>query len=387
MLHRLECSVQHYPWGGRSADGRPPYIADLLGLADDGGKPWAELWIGAHPKLPARLPAAGGQPLDQWLQAHPVAAGSAGLPFLMKVLDSAAALSIQAHPDKALAVKLRARSPEHYPDANHKPEIALALSRVSAFCGFRRERSIRADAVRLPGLGRFLSGVRGQDWLRGAYARIFTATAIEVAKTLQVLEAEVRALPRPTPRDRWFLKLLAQYPGDRGTLCAWFLNLMTLRPGQALFIPANEPHAYLEGTMVECMASSDNVVRGGLTNKFIDRDVLLNMLSYQQGRPVVQAGKALPTGGRIYQVPADEFRLELWEQGTARRIHEANRQLSLLLILEGEAEFSIGLQKVKAPRGSIWLWPANDPSLAFRPVVPGTIVVRAAPADEEMASC
>ncbi len=380
MLHRLECSVQHYPWGGRSADGQPPYIAALLGLADDGGKPWAELWIGAHPKLPARLPDANGQPLDQWLQTHPEAAGQAGLPFLLKVLDSAAALSIQAHPDKALASRLRIRSPEHYPDANHKPEIALAISPVAAFCGFRRAWAIQADALRLPALGRFLADLRDQDWLRAAYARIFTATVREVATALQELATEVRALPRPTPRDRWFLKLLAQYPGDRGTLCAWFLNLVTLRPGQALFIPANEPHAYLSGTMIECMASSDNVVRGGLTNKFIDRDILLNMLSYRQGRPGIIEGKPLPEGGGCrYAVAAKEFCLEIWLPHPRGNPYLAAGELSLLLVLEGEAEFRLDNEKIQAPAGSIWLWPANDPCLQACARAPGTIIVRATP--------
>ena len=260
-------------------------------------------------------------------------------------------------------------------------------SAVQALCGFRYEASIRADVARLPALGKFFSGIRGNDWLRAAYARIFMASAAEIARTLKKLEATVLALPRPTPRDRCFLKVLAQYPGDRGTLCAWFLNLVTLRPGQALFIPANEPHAYLEGTMIECMASSDNVVRGGLTNKFIDRDVLLNMLSYKQEEPEILCGDMLPTGGRIYRAGVDEFRLEVWDQRMSCQAHQANGQLSLLLVLQGEAELRIGRQKIKASRGTVWLWPAADSTLEFKPLSPGTKIVRAAPADQETASC
>ena len=163
---RLQCGVQPYPWGAKAAPGRVPFIADLLAVpAPVDGKPFAELWIGAHPNLPATLP--DGSKLTDFIRANPAevlgnaaaAQGIGELPFLLKVLSCDQALSIQAHPDKDLAKSLHAQDPQHYPDPNPKPEIAIAVTPFDALAQFRPAADIRADAARLNTLGAFFASV------------------------------------------------------------------------------------------------------------------------------------------------------------------------------------------------------------------------------------
>lgn len=83
-------------------------------------------------------------------------------------------------------------------------------------------------------------------------------------------------------KEKLVLRLEKQYPADIGILAALFLNYLRLRPGEALYLGADEPHAYLEGDCIECMATSDNVVRAGLTPKERDVETLCSMLTYKQ---------------------------------------------------------------------------------------------------------
>ncbi len=393
-LYRLECTVQHYPWGGRERAGRRPFIAELLGCAD-AGKPFAELWIGAHPKAPSLVLVDGRrQPLDRLLAEYPLpllgpalaAAGERRLPFLLKVLDCDESLSIQAHPDLARAAILHRRDPEHYPDANHKPEIAIALAGMQAFCQFRAGDEIQAEIERLPPLGQFFAGcatglpVGGSAWLRALYGRIFAAPPAAVEAALGGLLAQLRAAGPASAADRWFLELNDCHPGDRGLLCAYFLNLVELRPGEAVFLGPNEPHAYLRGTIIECMANSDNVVRAGLTPKFIDREVLVDMLTYRQGRPPIETGETLRPGERVYRVPVPEFQVEVYtHEAGEEREYAAEQAVSLLLVLAGEAELRTPHGCHLAPRGSAWLWPAALPACTVGYRQPGTCLVRARP--------
>lgn len=90
---------------------------------------------------------------------------------------------------------------------------------------------------------------------------------------------QVRTL---TEKENLVLSLEKQYPEDVGVLSAFFFNYIKLSPGEALYIGANEPHAYLSGECIECMATSDNVVRAGLTPKYRDVQTLCSMLTYKQ---------------------------------------------------------------------------------------------------------
>jgi mannose-6-phosphate isomerase len=350
-----------------------PYLADLLSMDAPPDLPFGELWLGVHEAAPStveldgvvrQLAALADEQPAAVLGGKVVEAGFAGLPFLLKILSCDKPLSIQAHPDKALAAQLHARDPEHYPDANHKPEIAIALTPFEAMCSFRLADDIRADLAR-HGLLDTLFADLPEDggWLRAAYRRLFTADDTIVREAGERLVAAVGKLAEPTAEDRCFLKLWSFYPGDRGTFSAFFLNHLELQPGESVFLSANEPHAYISGVIVECMANSNNVVRAGCTGKFIDREVLLSMLGYREGMPSIQTGRPIP-GGRAYEPPIPEFAVEILELNAGQSVDLASDELiSLLLVLDGKVRLEAPNQSSQtARRGSAWLWPAALPS-------------------------
>lgn len=85
-------------------------------------------------------------------------------------------------------------------------------------------------------------------------------------------------------KEELALLLERQYPDDVGVFASFFLNYIKLVPGEAVYLAANVPHAYISGECIECMATSDNVVRAGLTPKFRDTETLCSMLTYEQVR-------------------------------------------------------------------------------------------------------
>jgi mannose-6-phosphate isomerase len=398
QLIPLRCGVQHYAWGARGHGGRPPFIAGLLGEATSGHRPYAELWLGAHPSQPSvAVLNHGNQPLGDLIAAHPepvlgarlLRRGVRELPFLLKLLDCQEPLSIQAHPDQALAERLHQRDPAHYPDANHKPEIAIALTPFRALCGFRPWAQVREDLSQRPALRGFFGADVATGaahapavWLRQLWSRLFTAMDAEIAATLDEL-ARGPADGANHPVDRLCLELARRFPGDRGCIAAYFLNSVELAPGQAVFLGAGEPHAYLHGTIVECMANSDNVVRAGLTAKFIDREVLLEMLTYRDAPPEILPGRSGPRGERIYEVPTPEFQVEFWRQNAGdTRQYSDYGAVSLLLVLSGVARLRSSHRiEVRARPGTAWLWPAAAGRLEVTSEGDGAEIVRAAPAE------
>jgi len=392
----LRCGVQYYQWGERRHGSRLPFIAALRGLEVAGDTPFAELWIGAHPGFPAQVRHDGGfQPLNLLIKREPVAvlgaqavaAGASELPFLLKVLSCEQALSIQAHPDRGLARSLHARDPKNYPDSQPKPELAIALTPFDALTYFRPVADIRRDVDRHPPLRRLLAatgvapGLEPQSWLRLAYSALFRAPATLIGEIVSALEKEIRHAPARDDYDAWFLALQEMYPGDRGVLSLFFLNLVHLEPGEAIFIGAGEPHSYLRGTIIECMANSDSVVRAGLTAKFVDIEVLLEMLTYSDGGVRRVAPTALSDGVAAFVPPTPDFQVDFLRGGAgATLVLESADQASLLLVLNGEARLRTSRDtETAAPRGSTWLWPACLASAEIGFVAPETEIVRAHP--------
>ncbi|MDX9981460.1 MAG: mannose-6-phosphate isomerase, class I [Lentisphaeria bacterium] len=369
----LDGHVIHHPWGQVVRPGVEPYIADLLGIAAPPDLPFGELWLGTHRAARALVRAKGARlTLDELIRLQPeqvlgkrtLAAGFDDLPFLLKILASGQPLSIQAHPDKALARELHARDPQNYPDANHKPEIAIALTPFSALCGFRPAAAIRADLHRHAELAPLLAGLPDNgDWLRAAYRRLFTVDEAQVRAAGTALAASLAKRNGHTPEEACFLRLWRHFPEDRGTFSAFFLNVLELQPGEALFQAPNEPHAYLEGVAVECMANSNNVVRAGCTKKPIHREVLLSMLTYREGAPDIMRGEALPHG-RSYIPPVHEFAIDLLDLPPGQPVEVASDGVvSILLVLAGTCSLEpAGQASLTARRGSSWLWPAALPS-------------------------
>lgn len=236
------------------------------------------------------------------------------LPFLFKILSAGKALSIQAHPDKELAKRLHKEKPKSYKDDNHKPEMAVALTPFKGFCGFRplseivhflqvvpefRELVDPSDAFlsEVEYASKASSGTSAEEqrgYLRKIFSPLMKAAMTDVKKRAmgiaqryngKISSGESNDLEVDEGLAKLVCTLNEQFPGDVGIFCSFVLNVVHLQPGQAMFLGANEPHAYISGNIVECMAASDNVVRAGLTPKERDVDVLVDMLTYRSGGP------------------------------------------------------------------------------------------------------
>ena len=342
MVLKLTCAVQNYDWGITGASEVSSLGALNTGQASDPSKPYAELWMGTHPSGPSVVNATGtglketiAGDAAAHLGAKTLERFGEDLPFLTKVLSVSKALSIQAHPDKTLAGQLHADRPNVYKDANHKPEMTLAVTEFEALCAFvsPQELAKNLDAVPElravvgePAAAAFTAAATAADAtatstkaeLRAVFTAVMTADADAVATQVDALAARLTAASAASSSslssvDALAVRLNEQYPRDVGVLCAYILNYVKLQPGQCIYLAANEPHAYLSGECVECMATSDNVVRAGLTPKLRDTAILCDMLTYAAGMPEILEGTALDDVTRRYQPPFDEFQLEVVE--------------------------------------------------------------------------
>ncbi|KAL6178515.1 hypothetical protein ACLB2K_050033 [Fragaria x ananassa] len=340
-VQRLCCSVQNYDWGKIGPDSEVARLyASNSGSEIDPEKPYAEFWMGTHDSGPSFLiqKDANGMSmsLKEWISTNSnellghkvVQKWGSDLPFLFKVLSVRKALSIQAHPDKDLAKLLHKFMPSAYKDDNHKPEMALAITHFQALCGFITLEELKAVLDNVPEIVQVVgsevanqvfdtTNEDGEDKVKSVLRLIFTqlmsatkeivTTATTKLKNRLHMENQVRQL---TEKEQLVLELERQYHDDIGVICAFFLNYVKLSPGEALYLGANEPHAYVFGDCVECMATSDNVVRAGLTPKHRDVKTLCSMLTYNQGCPEILKGVALNSYVTRYLPPFDEFEVD-----------------------------------------------------------------------------
>ena len=358
MIVRLENPVRNYAWGS------PSFIPDLLGVAPT-ETPCAELWLGAHPSAPSIAQTASGPvPLDGLVSADPlailgartVASHGPALPFLLKVLAAARPLSIQAHPtreqaragfarENAAGIPLDAPH-RNYRDDNHKPELIVALEPFTALVGFRQPAEILAslDGV----LGPELDALRGEGGLRRFFEGLMTRRAVALP--------EQAIHDGTTERHRWARALLQQYRGDIGVLSPFILNLVELAPGDALYLPAGQLHAYLAGAGLEIMASSDNVLRGGLTPKHVDVTELLATLRFEPTAPEIRRPQTRDGQRFDYETPATEFQIGYIDLAKGRPYAQNDRNsVAIALCTEGAA--TIG--DVELVRGQSALVPAS----------------------------
>ncbi|MFD6349397.1 mannose-6-phosphate isomerase, class I [Streptomyces roseolus] len=318
-MERLVNTVRPYAWGSTTA------IPELLGTAPT-GEPQAEMWMGAHPGAPSLTPRG---PLNELIDADPVrelgaaAAEKFGprLPFLLKLLAAAAPLSLQVHPDLEQAragyaaeeaAGIPADAPHRtYKDANHKPEMICALTPFEGFCGFRApaEAADTLAALGVDSLKPYVDLLHAhpeEDALREVLTALLTADPAEMGRTVAEAAAAADRLGGAfTP----YAVLAHHYPGDPGVIAAMLLHHVRLQPGEALYLGAGVPHAYLSGLGVEIMANSDNVLRCGLTPKHVDVPELLRVVRFEPGDPGVLRPEASPSGEEVYETPIDEFRL------------------------------------------------------------------------------
>lgn len=398
----LKSTIQHYDWGTR---GKNAFIPKLLNIKSERDKPYAELWMGAHPKSPSKIIVDGkGFNLDEVVRQYPkemlgsktVKRFSNILPFLFKVLSANEALSIQAHPNKKQAIALHKKDPLNYPDNNQKLEIAIALDSLTALVGFKPFDQIIKTLKNYPEVKKYigerfinsmiiknlktvktvdqtilnivLSGITpAENGKRNAIInrfnglpsnllssenqkkfvkRVFEQLIIKSVSEVEGLNTAIKKLYHRISKkkeqseiEKHFIKLFGKYKNDVGLLILFFLNLVHLKRGEAIFTKPGVPHAYLKGNILECMSNSDNVIRAGLTPKFKDLNNLLRVLTFELGSPRILKG--IKKGNFIiYKTDAKEFEVKRFDLRKEEIIFENQSSPKILLVLKGVIKIS-----------------------------------------------
>lgn len=375
-MQKMNNGVQNYAWGSTDA------LTNLYGIANPDGKPMAELWMGAHPKSSSYVSDSAGQEialrsqisanLDQQL-GKKVAARFGELPFLFKVLCADQPLSIQVHPSKRAAELGFAKenaagipidaAERNYKDANHKPELVYALTPFQAMNGFRE----LSDIVSLlqpvsganPHIAEFLTHP-DVDHLRTLFASLLSLEGEAKSLALGVLKSALnhqKGQPWDTIRS-----ISEFYPDDSGLFSPLLLNVITLQPGEGMFLYAETPHAYLNGVALEVMANSDNVLRAGLTPKYIDIAELLDNLKFN-AKPADQLLKTpVEKGAELsFPIPVEDFAFSIHSLSPEPRTL-AQESAAIVFCIEGQTVLEKGEEtQVLKPGESCYLSADESP--------------------------
>lgn len=398
-MYEIENVLRDYAWGSTTA------IAGLLGRPES-GRPEAELWIGAHPGAPSMARRVDGSvaPLDALIAEDPehflgsesVAEFGPRLPFLTKILAAALPLSLQVHPSIEQAKAGFARenaegiAPDaahrNYRDDNHKPEMIFALTPFDALCGFRAPASIRRILLHVaacfdlvetgvpPLLVELLEVLENPDegaGLRSAFERLITGGE-DVSHTTAMVAAALTSSAPLAPYQAELstvISLNEKYPGDPGVLISLLLNRISLAPGEAVYLPAGNVHAYLHGLGVEVMASSDNVLRGGLTPKYIDVPELLRTIEFQPVAVPMLTPEFSGLGQELYQPPFREFQLQRIELAPgAEPVPLAQAGAVVVIVVAGSVYLDSPKGDLQLARGGSAFLPAAEAPVNVHPV-------------------
>ena len=384
--YKLKNTIQHYDWGTK---GRNAFIPKLLNIKAEKDKPYAELWMGAHPKASSKIriddktidlaEAIRDYPIEM-LGKKTAKVYLNSLPFLFKVLSANEALSIQAHPSKRQAVWLHKKDPNNYSDSNHKLEIAVALDSLTALVGFMPFNQIMQTLKKYPQIHHFIgekylkiSGERHSEFISESHLKmlkqvqqdifnlfrqpqrdflsddvkkkfvkkIFTrllkrsvSDEVALATTIRKLKNRLSKKNNKTEIEKHFIELFGKYKNDVGLLILFFLNFVHLKRGEAIFTKPGIPHAYLKGNIIECMSNSDNVIRAGLTPKYKDAKTLLKVLNYDLAAPQILKGKKIGSS-IIYKTNAKEFEIQIFSSTKKELKFENQIGPRILFVLEG----------------------------------------------------
>ena len=297
------------------------------------------------------------------------------LPFLFKVLSIARPLSIQAHPDAKLAKRLHSTKPHLYPDALHKPEVAIALTDFTALCGFKPLEEINAALATYTQLQTLCNTckVSNQQQLKEAYKSLMqtpeSQLATQFASTLQQINLQ-QPPESISEAEKLFLQLNAEFNGDIGCFSAFFFNKISLSPGEAIVMRQNEPHAYLSGECIECMAASDNVVRAGLTPKFKDVEELVEMLTYHASgaeRHLLAPLKLSPSTWEYKDASIEEFKVLALKLTAGEEEKLQFKGPSIVCIVEGSAKcVQAGFTSVLVDKGQVFFVAAGQEHLSIQ---------------------
>ncbi|CAI5759049.1 unnamed protein product [Candida verbasci] len=404
-LFRLNCGFQNYDWGKIGSSSAVAKFAQSSdpSLKIDESKPYAELWMGTHPKVPSKAPTMNNKTLKELTESNPeqylgndvISKFGNDLPFLFKVLSIEKVLSIQAHPDKSLGAQLHSKDPKNYPDDNHKPEMAIAVTPFEGFCGFKPLDQLSKTMKTIPELyeilgkdlvEEFVINVKpdaeiGSDedkqnryYLQKIFGKLMNTNEEEIAKYAESLvkqaETEPDSLSAIDSRlPELILRLNKQFPNDIGLFCGCLLlNHVHLNSGEAMFLQAKDPHAYISGDIIECMAASDNVVRAGFTPKFKDVDTLVDMLTYSYDSVEKQKMKPLEferTSGnaivKLFDPPIAEFSVlqTIFEKSGVQNYQGLNGP-SIIIATDGSGSIEVkGEDKMELKTGYVYFVSPN----------------------------
>ncbi|KAL8776271.1 MAG: hypothetical protein Q9213_008333 [Squamulea squamosa] len=407
-LIQLQCGVNSYDWGkvGKdSAAARYAVATESNNFSIEDEKPYAELWMGTHPSLPSKDVETQRSLLDLVQDNKALMSSKISekygdkLPFLFKILSIRKALSIQAHPNKKLAEHLHAKDPKNYPDDNHKPEMTIAVTPFDGLCGFRPLQELVHFLANVPSLRNLIGEDEAKNFektvsanetsnnpevteknkkaLRTVFSALMTKDKSTIAAAAKELVASAQKEGEnfaggggPSNDGKELadlvLRLNGQFEGDVGLFVLFYLNYVKLEVGEAMFLKADDIHAYLSGDIIECMASSDNVVRAGFTPKFQDIPTLTSMLTYsyapiseQKMNPVDypyvtlnRTAYSSSSSAILYDPPIEEFsvvKTELNGKGAKARF-DAIEGPSVIICTAGNGSISVGpkSQRVKA---------------------------------------
>jgi len=355
----MKNTIQEYAWGSHTA------IADLMGNQSPSTKPQAELWMGAHPKAPSLVKYD-----DKWVSLldlitqYPAdilgkeiaAKFNNKLPYLFKVLAASKPLSIQAHPsikqakegfERENRMGIPLDSPDrNYKDENHKPECICALTPFLALYGFRKISEIISlmEKICLKVLDKELNHLKRQPNSEGLKSFFHSLITISGQIKKQIIEHSVtnaQKLSKDNLGFKWMINFYREYPDDIGVFAPILLNLISLKPGQALFLPSGELHAYLEGLGIELMANSDNVLRGGLTKKHIDVPELLKVLSFEETDVNILLSQKDKDCEGVYYSMAEEFVLTvISDEKNISYTSPEKRSVEIILCTDGKASIA-----------------------------------------------
>ncbi|WP_114767640.1 mannose-6-phosphate isomerase, class I [Vibrio rhodolitus] len=341
--------IQNYAWGSTTS------VNQLFGIENPSAEPQAEVWMGAHPNGCSMVESLGtttklseliGSDMNAFL-SEKVAKRFGELPYLFKILAAEKALSIQVHPNKQQAEAGFAREEQqgielsaanrNYKDPNHKPELVYALTSYQAMNGFRATEEIIANFTRLdiPELATLLASLVANQTVQGLsdfFSGLLSLQGEEKDKALAALLTY--ANNSQDPLMALIVELETQYPGDIGLFVPLTLNIITLEPGQAMFLDAETPHAYIKGTGLEIMANSDNVLRAGLTPKYMDIEELVACTIFKE-KPFDTLLLEPNVNDEVleYPIPVEDFKFAIIPSSTARTIEIDSAEI--LLPLDG----------------------------------------------------
>ncbi|EEI7990613.1 mannose-6-phosphate isomerase [Salmonella enterica subsp. enterica] len=375
-MQKLINSVQNYAWGSKTA------LTELYGIANPQQQPMAELWMGAHPKSSSRITTANGETVSlrdaieknkTAMLGEAVANRFGELPFLFKVLCAAQPLSIQVHPNKrnseigfakenAAGIPMDAAE-RNYKDPNHKPELVFALTPFLAMNAFREFSDIVSLLQPVAGahsaIAHFLQAPNAER-LSQLFASLLNMQGEEKSRALAVLKAALNS----QQGEPWqTIRVISEYyPDDSGLFSPLLLNVVKLNPGEAMFLFAETPHAYLQGVALEVMANSDNVLRAGLTPKYIDIPELVANVKFEPKPASELLTAPVKSGAELdFPIPVDDFAFSLHDL-TLQETSIGQHSAAILFCVEGEAVLRKDEQRlVLKPGESVFIGADESP--------------------------